>query len=234
MRRSSPASTSTALRYGRDIELTDAGIEHVERLLGCGSLHDAANLRLLTALSCALHAQSLLRRDVDYIVRDGRIEVVDEFTGGWYPIATGPMACRRLEAKEGLERRSDGQILGSLTLQGFLRGYPRLCGMTGTAQTCAEELSDTYGLKVVVVPPHRPVIRADSDHLIYTHATAKEQEIRRRHPPPACDRPPDSRGHGQRNGVGIARRQAPRGERAMRGAEREERCARGRDCCARR
>jgi preprotein translocase subunit SecA len=164
--------------YGRDVELTDAGIEHVERQLGCGSLHDAANLRLLTALSCALHAQMLLRRDVDYIVREGRIEVVDEFTGRVVPDRHWPDGLQAaLEAKEGLERRSDGQILGSLTLQGFLRGYPRLCGMTGTAQTCAEELSNTYGLKVVVVPPHRPVIRADRDDLIFTHAAAKEREI---------------------------------------------------------
>ncbi len=119
-----------------------------------------------------------MRRDVDYIVRDGRIEVVDEFTGRVVPDRHWPDGLQAaLEAKEGLERRSDGQILGSLTLQGFLRGYPRLCGMTGTAQTCAEELSDTYGLKVVVVPPHRPVIRADRDDLIYTHAAAKEQEI---------------------------------------------------------
>ena len=164
--------------YGRDVELTDAGIEHVERQLGCGSLHDAVNLRLLTALSCALHAQILLRRDVDYIVRDGRIEVVDEFTGRVVPDRHWPDGLQAaLEAKEGLERRSDGQILGSLTLQGFLRGYPRLCGMTGTAQPCAEELSHTYGLKVVVVPPHRPVIRDDRDDLIFTHAAAKEREI---------------------------------------------------------
>jgi preprotein translocase subunit SecA len=164
--------------YGRDIELTDAGIEHVERQLACGSLHDVANLRLLTSLSCALHAHALLRRDVDYIVRDGRIDVVDEFTGRVVPDRHWPDGLQAaLEAKEGLERRSDGQILGSLTLQGFLRGYPRLCGMTGTAQPCAEELARTYGREVIVVPPHRPVIRIDRGDLVFTHAEAKERAI---------------------------------------------------------
>ena len=104
--------------------------------LGCGGLHDAENLALLTELNCALHAQVLLRRDVDYIVRDGRIEIVDEFTGRVVADRHWPDGLQAaLEAKEGLERRPDGRILGSITLQRFLRGYPRLCGMTGTAQT---------------------------------------------------------------------------------------------------
>ena len=123
--------------YGRDVELTEAGIEHVERVLGCGGLHRAENLALLTELNCALHARVLLRRDVDYIVRDGRIEIVDEFTGRVVADRHWPDGLQAaLEAKEGLERRPTGAILGSMTLQRFLRGYPRLCGMTGTAQDC--------------------------------------------------------------------------------------------------
>ena len=121
--------------YGRDVELTEAGIEHVERALGCGGLHRAEHLALLTELNCALHARVLLRRDVDYIVRDGRIEIVDEFTGRVVADRHWPDGLQAaLEAKEGLERRPDGRILGSMTLQRFLRGYPRLCGMTGTAK----------------------------------------------------------------------------------------------------
>jgi preprotein translocase subunit SecA len=164
--------------YGRDIELTEAGIERVERALECGSLHSAENLPILTELNCALHARVLLRRDVDYIVREGRIEIVDEFTGRVVADRHWPDGLQAaLEAKEGLERRSDGRILGSITLQHFLRGYPRLCGMTGTARHAAAELRQVYGLDVVVVPTHRPMIRIDRDDLIFTHREAKERAV---------------------------------------------------------
>jgi preprotein translocase subunit SecA len=172
--------------YGRDVELTDAGIELVERALGAGSLHSAENYRLLTEINCALHAQVLLRRDVDYIVRDGRIAVVDELTGRVVADRHWPDGLQAaLEAKEGLERRPDGQILGTITLQHFLLGYPRLCGMTGTAQTAAEELQALYGCEVVVVPTHKPMIRDDQPDVVFTHRDAKEravvEEIQRAH-----------------------------------------------------
>ena len=126
--------------YGRDVELTDAGIERIESTLGCGRLHDEENLGILTELNCALHARVLLRRDVDYIVRDGRIGMIDEFTGRVVADRHWPDGLQAaLEAKEGLERQPDGRILGSMTLQHFLRGYPRLCGMTGTARAAAAE-----------------------------------------------------------------------------------------------
>jgi preprotein translocase subunit SecA len=172
--------------YSRDVELTEAGVEHVERTLGAGRLYDAENYRLLTELNCALHARALLRRDVDYIVRDGRIGVVDEFTGRVVADRHWPDGLQAaLEAKEGLERQPDGRILGSITLQHFLQGYPRLCGMTGTAQTAAPELRDLYGLDVVVVPTHRPMIRVDRPDVVFSHRDAKEralvEEIRRTH-----------------------------------------------------
>ena len=172
--------------YGRDVELTDAGIEHAERALGVGSLHGADNYRLLTELNCALHAHVLLRRDVDYIVRDGRIAVVDELTGRVVVDRHWPDGLQAaLEAKEGLERQADGQILGTITLQHFLLGYPRLCGMTGTAQTASEELRSLYGRAVVVVPTHRPMIRVDRPDIVFTHRDAKEravvEEIQRAH-----------------------------------------------------
>ncbi len=164
--------------YGRDIELTEAGIEHVERVLGCGSLHGAGNITLLTELNCALHARALLRRDVDYIVRDGRIEIVDEFTGRVVADRHWPDGLQSaLDAKEGLARRPDGRILGSLTLQRFLRGYPRLCGMTGTARDASTELHQLYGLDVVVLPTHRPMVRVDREDLLFTHRDAKERAI---------------------------------------------------------
>jgi preprotein translocase subunit SecA len=172
--------------YGRDVGLTDAGIDQVEQVLGCGRLHDSDNIALLTALNCALHARVLLRRDVEYIVRNGRIEIVDEFTGRVVVDRHWPDGLQSaLEAKEGLVRQADGRILGSMTLQRFLSGYPRLCGMTGTARDAAKELQQLYGLDVVVVPPHRPVMRIDRDDLVFTDRDAKERaivdEVRRAH-----------------------------------------------------
>jgi preprotein translocase subunit SecA len=172
--------------YGRNVELTEAGYEHVERALGCGSLVAEENYGLLTELHCALHARVLLRRDVDYLVREGRIEIVDEFTGRVVEDRHWPDGLQAaLEAKEGLARRGDGRILGSMTLQHFLRTYPRRGGMTGTARDAAAELDEFYGLPVAVVPTHRPMIRVDEEDVVFTHREAKEaavvDEVRRVH-----------------------------------------------------
>ena len=164
--------------YGRDVELTEAGAEHIERLLGCGSLHVEANLPLLTELNCALHAHTLLRRDVEYLVRDGRIAIIDEHTGRVVEDRHWPDGLQAaLEAKEGLDRRPDGRILGSITLQHFIRGYPRLCGMTGTARAAAAELDETYGLRVTVIPTHRPMIRIDRPDRVYGRRENKEAAV---------------------------------------------------------
>jgi preprotein translocase subunit SecA len=172
--------------YGRDIELTDAGVEQVEQILNCGALHSPENIALLTELNCALHARVLLRRDVDYIVRNGRIEIVDEFTGRVVADRHWPDGLQAaLEAKEGLERQPDGRILGSMTLQRFFRGYPRLSGMTGTAQDAADELHQLYGLDVVVIPTHRPTVRIDQPDVVFSHRDTKDRavvaEIQRSH-----------------------------------------------------
>jgi preprotein translocase subunit SecA len=172
--------------YQRDVELTEAGVEAIEASLGCGNLHDARNLALLTGVNCALHARVLLKRDVDYIVRDGRVDIVDEFTGRVVRDRHWPDGLQAaLEAKEGLESAGDGEILGTVTLQHFLRGYPRLCGMTGTARDAAAEVEEFYGLKTVVVPTHRPMVRVDHPDVLFTHREAKEkavvEEVRRAH-----------------------------------------------------
>ena len=210
--------------YGRDVELTEAGVEQVERVLGCGRLHDAENYGVLTELNCALHAQVLLRRDVDYIVRDGRIGVIDEFTGRVVADRHWPDGLQAaLEAKEGVERQPDGRILGSITLQHFLRGYPRLCGMTGTAQTAAPELRQLYGLDVVVVPTHRPMIRVDRPDVVFTHREAKERavvdEIRR----VARVRTAGAGRDAHRRRVRTSRGAASRRRRGVRDSQREER-----------
>ena len=168
----------TTDEYGRDINLTEAGIEHVERTLACGSLHGDDNYRLLTELNCALHARALLLRDVDYIVRNSRIAIVDEFTGRVVEDRHWPDGLQAaLEAKEGLEPKTRGRILGSITLQHFLGLYPRLSGMSGTAQAAADELRQFYGVEVVVVPTHRPMIRIDHPDLVFTHRDAKERAL---------------------------------------------------------
>ena len=171
--------------YGRSVELTEAGLARVERELDVRNLHDTAHYPLLTEINCALHARVLLRRDVDYLVRDGCIGMVDEFTGRVVPDRHWPDGLQAaLEAKEGIEPDAGGQILGSMPLWHYLRGYPFLCGMTGTAQDAAPELHELYGLEVVV-PTHRLMVRIDRPDVVFTHREAKERavfdEIRRAH-----------------------------------------------------
>jgi preprotein translocase subunit SecA len=164
--------------YCRDVELTEAGIEHIERVLRCGSLHSEENLPLLTQLNCALHARVLLRRDVDYIVRGGRIEIIDEFTGRVVEDRHWPDGLQTaLEAKECLVSRAEGRVLDSMTLRRYLHGYRKLAGMTGTAARCASELREFYGVEVVIVPTHRPMIRIDHPDVVFTRRKAKERAL---------------------------------------------------------
>jgi preprotein translocase subunit SecA len=153
---------------------TDAGIRRIESLLGCGNLFAAENETLLAAVHCALHAEALLARDVDYIVRDGRVEIVDEFTGRVMDKRHWPDGLQAaVEAKEGVSRGSEGRVLGSIALQHLFRLYPTLCGMTATARTSAQEIKEFYGCGVVVVPPHRPCVRRDLPDVVFTHKEAK-------------------------------------------------------------
>jgi len=164
--------------YGRNVDLTEAGLARVEETLGCGNLYAEAPHDLLAEVHCALHARVLLRRDVDYIVRDGRIGVVDELTGRVVPDRHWPDGLQAaLEAKEDLAPRADGHVLGQITLEHFLGGYERLCGMTGTAQDAAAELLEFYSLRVVVLPPHRPGLRIDRPDVLFTHRDAKERAV---------------------------------------------------------
>jgi len=164
----------------RNVFLRDQGQERLEADLGCGGLYDPQNQRQLEAVYCALHAEALLRRDIDYIVRSGKIEIIDEFTGRVVDNRHWPDGLQAaVEAKEGLARRSEGRVLGSITLQHFFRLYPRLCGMTATARSSATELKEFYGLPVVVVPPNRPSIRTDHPDAVFTHKKAKRRAILR-------------------------------------------------------
>ncbi len=164
--------------YGRNVELTDRGLERVEKLIGCGSLVDSENLDLLADLNCALHAAVLLRRDVDYILRDGEVKLVDEFTGRVVEDRHWPDGLQAaIEAKEGVARRPDGRVLGSITLQHFLRLYPGLSGMTGTARPAADELREFYDLDVVVIPTNRPCIRKDEPDVVFADKESKHEAL---------------------------------------------------------
>jgi len=164
--------------YARNIFLTDRGAERAEALLRCENLFAAENVRLLAELRNALHARVLLRRDIDYIVRDGRIELVDELTGRVAEDRLWPDGLQAsLEAKEGLLQRPEGRILDSITIQLFLKKYPRLCGMTGTARPAASELAEVYGLDVLTVPTHRPLVRIDHPDVLFVSREAKRQAL---------------------------------------------------------
>ncbi|HEV8041531.1 MAG TPA: hypothetical protein VGP62_21830 [Bryobacteraceae bacterium] len=172
--------------YARNIALTDAGIHAVESAFGCGNLFDEPNLALLTAAQDSIHAHALLRRDVDYLVKNGAIESVDEFKGRIAQDRRWPAGLHTaIEAKEGVALKTQGRILGSITLQNLIALYPQACGMTGTAATQAEEFRVVYGMDVEVIPPNRPVIRVDHPDVIFPAKRDKEraviEEIRRVH-----------------------------------------------------
>jgi preprotein translocase subunit SecA len=162
----------------RNVFPTDAGLAALEKALGCGNLYSPQNEMLLAAVHCALHAQALLERDVDYIVRNGRVEIVDEFTGRVMDKRHWPDGLQAaVEAKENLLRRSEGRILGSITLQHFFELYPKLCGMTATARAAASELREFYSLTVTVIPPYRPCIRVDHPDVVFTNRKSKTRAL---------------------------------------------------------
>lgn len=172
-------------RFDLNVFLTEGGVAKVERELGC-ELYKIGNENILVRVNQALHAQFLLRRDIDYIVRDGVIEQVDELTGRVVDNRKWPHGLQAaVEAKEGLAVKREGKILGKTTLQHFFSTYPKLSGMTGTAQPAAEEFADMYGMEVVVVGPNKPSRRIDHPDVVYATRSRKLRalvaEIRKVH-----------------------------------------------------
>ncbi len=162
----------------RNVYLTDSGLEYAEQKLAYGNLFSPDNIYILTALNCALHAEVLLKRDKDYIVRKGKVEIIDEFTGRVVKNRHWPDGLQAaVEEKENISLKSEGSILGSIALQHFFRLYPKFCGMTATARASAEEFKEFYGLSVVVVPPNSPCIRTDHEDLIYMTRAAKQKAL---------------------------------------------------------
>ena len=159
----------------KQVHLSEEGMEHAEQLLrregviaNDEGLYDAKHLVVVHHLNAALRANALYQRDVDYIVRDGEVIIVDEFTGR-------TLAGRRwsdglhqaVEAKEGVPIQRENQTLATITFQNYFRMYKKLAGMTGTADTEAYEFQQVYGLEVIVIPTHRPMIRKDSPDLVF-------------------------------------------------------------------
>ena len=162
----------------RNVFLTDAGARVAEQALGGINLYAQQNLDILTQLNVALHARALLQRDVDYIVRDDRIQLIS--------VSRGRVARRQrwpdglhaaVEAKEGLRASESGQILDSITIQALVRRYPVACGMTGTAVAVGEQLREFYGLEIAVIPPNLPCVREDEPDRLYQTAAEKEDAV---------------------------------------------------------
>ena len=164
--------------FGRNISLTDPGIHLLESALACGNLYAEPNLALYTAIHNGIHAHFLLRRDVDYVVKNGSIESVDEFKGRIAPDRRWPAGLHTaIEAKERVPFRRQGRVLASITLQNLSALYPHICGMTGTAATQKEEFRLCYQLEVEVIPTHRPVIRVDEPDVLFPGKAAKEHAV---------------------------------------------------------
>jgi preprotein translocase subunit SecA len=170
---------------GKQAHLSEQGMEHAEELLrGAGilaaddSLYSGNNLAVVHHLNAALRAHALFQRDVDYIVRDGEVVIVDEFTGRTLPGRRWSDGLHQaVEAKEGVPIQRENQTLASITFQNYFRMYGKLAGMTGTADTEAYEFQTIYGLEVAVIPTHRPMVRKDHPDLVYLARPAKYNAV---------------------------------------------------------
>lgn len=164
--------------FSKNISITERGIILLERLLGIENLYDSDNMEALECITNALKAEHTLKIDRDYIVRDGQIMIVDEFTGRTVDNRHYPDGLQTaVELKEGLESRAAGMILSQITIQFFTRMYSKLTGMTGTASTSADEFASMYGLDIVTVPPNKPLIRKDREDSVYQTKDAKMRAV---------------------------------------------------------
>ena len=163
---------------GRNVHLTDTGINVVEKALGGVDLFSAEDTTLLSRVNLALHAHALLHRDVHYVVRDGKVRLINESRGRIALLQRWPDGLQAaVEAKEHLTPSETGEVLDSITVQSLVLRYPIRCGMTGTAMAVAEQLREFYELEVAVIAPNKPNIRIDEEDRLYATAEEKEEAV---------------------------------------------------------
>ncbi|UCF68737.1 MAG: preprotein translocase subunit SecA [Acidobacteriota bacterium] len=162
----------------RNVVMTEQGVAHAEKLLHVANLYDPSNIEKLHALTQALRAHTLYKRDVDYLVESGEVVIIDEFTGRKMPGRRWSDGLHQaVEAKEGVQIRSENQTLATITFQNLFRMYETLSGMTGTAETEAAEFAEIYKLDVVVIPTNMPMVREDRADVILKSARAKNEAV---------------------------------------------------------
>jgi preprotein translocase subunit SecA len=160
------------------VMMTDSGIERVEQRLAVGNLYNPENIEWLHHITQALRAHTLYKRDVNYLVEDGKILIVDEFTGRKMPGRRWSDGLHQaIEAKEGVEVQEENQTLATISYQNYFRLYKKLAGMTGTADTEAEEFHKIYKLGVTVVPTNKPMLRADHHDVVYKNERGKFRAV---------------------------------------------------------
>lgn len=162
----------------KTIAPTDSGIAKVEKMLGVENLYDAENIELNHLLGASLRAYAMMHRDTDYVVKDGEVVIVDEFTGRlMFGRRYSDGLHQAIEAKEGLKVERESQTLASITFQNYFRMYNKLAGMTGTAKTEEKEFIDIYGLEVLPIPPNKPLARVDLPDQIFKTKAAKYRAV---------------------------------------------------------
>ena len=162
----------------KTIAPTESGIAKVERMLKIENLYDSANLELNHLLNASLRAYAMMHRDKDYVVKDGQVVIVDEFTGRlMFGRRYSDGLHQAIEAKEGLKVERESQTLASITFQNYFRMYEKLAGMTGTAKTEEQEFNNIYGLEVYEIPPNKPLLRKDLPDLIFKTKKAKYKAV---------------------------------------------------------
>ena len=162
----------------KTIAPTESGIAKVEKMLKIENLYDSANLELNHLLNASLRAYAMMHRDKDYVVKDGQVVIVDEFTGRlMFGRRYSDGLHQAIEAKEGLKVERESQTLASITFQNYFRMYDKLAGMTGTAKTEEQEFNNIYGLEVYEIPPNRPLLRKDLPDLIFKTKKAKYKAV---------------------------------------------------------
>jgi preprotein translocase subunit SecA len=163
---------------GRSVALTSDGTARVEEALGGIDLYDDAHASELFAVNVALHAHALVHRDVDYIVRDGAVQLVDEFRGRVAQRRRWPDGLQAaVEAKEGLAATDEGEVLGTITVQSYLGLYPQVCGMTATAVLVGDQLREFFKLEVAVIPRHKELIRIDEPDRLYASREERDAAL---------------------------------------------------------